>query len=118
MICTDVAARGIDIHGVPYGEKKLLLYTLTSQTMAAANHCLYLQLSMSPCLMRSRITCIGLAEWGELKGTAPVLPPLSSCVSELKSNTGFEILQDGPSHFPGGNRKRKGNLSNVLFQSL
>lgn len=25
LICTDVAARGIDIHGVPYGEEKFLI---------------------------------------------------------------------------------------------
>lgn len=24
LICTDVAARGIDIHGVPYGNRKIL----------------------------------------------------------------------------------------------
>lgn len=28
LICTDVAARGIDIHGVPYGKSTILYKTL------------------------------------------------------------------------------------------
>lgn len=52
--------------------------------------------------------CTGSAEWDELKGTVK-FSPLSSCVSGPKSNAGFEIFQDGPGYFPGGNRERKGN---------
>lgn len=40
---------------------------------------------------------------------------MSCFASGMKSNGDFPIFQDGSGHFPGGNRKREGDLLSAVM---
>lgn len=40
---------------------------------------------------------------------------MSCFASGMKSNGDFPIFQDGSGHFPGGNRKREGDLLSAVY---